>query len=87
MKVEVDSVEVKRICRERIEELVKEVDAEYVFWDSKELVKRSCMSWNTILENFFYDPRFIKRKVRGKWYFPVKDTREFLRQWLLEQSS
>jgi len=86
MKVEVDSVEVKRICRERIEELVKEVDAEYVFWDSKELMKRSCMSWNTILQMFFHDPRLIKRKVGGKWYFPVKETREFLRQWLLEQS-
>ncbi len=86
MKVEVDSVEVKRICRERVEELVKEVDAEYIFWDSKELMKRTCMSWNFIQDQFFFDPRFIKRKVGTKWFFPVKETREFLREWLLEQS-
>ncbi|QDH23500.1 group-specific protein [Saccharibacillus brassicae] len=86
LKVEIDPVEVKRMCHEQIGELVKAADAEYAFWDSKELMKRTCMSWNTIQDMFFHDPRFIKRKVGQKWYFPAKETREFLRQWLLEQS-
>jgi phage pi2 protein 07 len=85
MTISIDESEVKKICRERVEELVKEVDAEYVFWDTAELKKRTCMSWNTIQENFFFDPRFPKVKVGGKWYFPVRETREFLKQWLLEQ--
>ncbi|WP_429373779.1 group-specific protein [Paenibacillus sp. DS2015] len=73
------------MCRERINTLIKEVDAEYVFWDSKELMKRTCMSWNTIQNTFFFDPRFIKHKVGTKWYFPVRETREFLEKWLREQ--
>ena len=86
MTVNVDETEVKRMCRERVEELVREVDAEYVFWDTGELKKRTCMSWNTIQDNFFHDSRFPKRKVGGKWYFPVIETRDFLRQWLVEQA-
>jgi len=86
MKVELDSAQIQKLCRDRIAELVVEVDAEYIFWDSKELMKRTCMSWNFIQDQFFFDPRFIKRKVGTKWFFPVKETREFLREWLLEQS-
>lgn len=43
------------------------------------------MSWNAILDAFFHDPRLIKRKMGGKWYFPVRETRVFLKIWLLEQ--
>lgn len=83
--VSVDKAEVFKICRDRINELVKEVDAEYVFWDTAELKKRTCMSWNTIQETFFFDPRFPKRKVGSKWYFPARETRAFLETWLMEQ--
>ena len=85
MTININEAEVKRLCRERVEELVKEVDAEYVFWDSSELKKRTCMSWNTIQDNFFNDTRFPKVKIGGKWYFPVRETREFLQYWLYEQ--
>lgn len=85
VSVTVDGEEVRKLARERIGELVKEVDAEYVFWDTAELKKRTCMSWNTIQETFFHDPRFVKRKVGSKWYFPAKETRAFLKQWLREQ--
>ncbi|BBI32335.1 group-specific protein [Cohnella abietis] len=86
LAVQINEVEVKQLCRDRITELVKEVDAEYVFWDSKELMKRTCMSWNFIQEQFFFNPRFPKRKVNSKWYFPAKATRKFLEQWLDEQT-
>ncbi|MED1667045.1 group-specific protein [Brevibacillus laterosporus] len=74
-----------RLWRKRISELMEQTDVEYVIWDSTELKKRTCMSWNTIQETFFHDPRFIKQKVGGKWYFPMKETRAFLEQCLREQ--
>jgi phage pi2 protein 07 len=85
LTVKIDETQVQQLCRERIAELVKEVDAEYVFWDTSELKKRTCMSWNFIQENFFFDPRFPKHKIGSKWYFPVRETRKFLEQWLIEQ--
>jgi hypothetical protein len=85
IKIQVDEAVFKQLVRERIAELVKEVDSEYVFWDTAELKKRTCLSWNTIQDQFFYDPRFPKRKIGSKWYFPVRETRSFLEQWLSEQ--
>jgi len=74
------------LIKQRITELVNEVDAELVFWNTAELKRRTCMSWNTMQDTFFYDPRMPKHKVGGKWYFPARETRAFLEQWLLEQS-
>ncbi|MBE0342400.1 group-specific protein [Paenibacillus sp. 28ISP30-2] len=85
IKISVDEIEARKLIQEKVAELVKVVDAEYVFWDTKELRKRTCMSWNAILNTFFHDPRFIKRKVGKKWYFPARETRAFLEMWLLEQ--
>ncbi|MHA0855887.1 group-specific protein [Paenibacillus sp. CMAA1364] len=85
LAIKIDEEEIKRLCWEKISELVKEVDSEDVFWDTAELKKRTCMSWNTIQDNFFFDSRFIKRKVGGKWYFPARETRAFLVEWMLEQ--
>ncbi|NGP56811.1 group-specific protein [Paenibacillus thiaminolyticus] len=85
ISVDVNEAQVKQLLHEKIEALVKEVDAEYVFWDSAELQRRTCMSWNFIQDNFFFDPRFTKRKVRSKWYFPARETRKFLETWLMEQ--
>lgn len=83
--VSVDEIEVKRICREKIDCLLKDSVNEYVYWDSAELQRRTCMSWNFIQDTFFFDPRFPKRKVNTKWLFPVRETRLFLEQWLMEQ--
>lgn len=86
LSVKVDETEIKKIAREQIAELVKEVDAEFVFWDSAELKKRTCMSWDTIQSTFFHDPRFKKRKIGGKWYYPVRETKDFLETWIEEQT-
>lgn len=85
LTVQIDEAAVQEQIRQRIAELVKEVDAEYVFWDAKELMKRTCMSWNFIQQQFFFDSRFPKFKVGNKWYFPAKETREFLLKWIREQ--
>ena len=85
VSVQIDESEVRQICQQKIAELLKDYDAEHVFWDTAELRRRTCMSWNTIQETFFFDPRFPKQKVGGKWYFPARETRAFLEQWLREQ--
>lgn len=85
VKVDMDEREVLKFCREKIDSMIQEIESELVFWDSAELKKRTCMSWNFIQETFFFDQRFIKRKIGGKWYFPAKETREFLEIWLREQ--
>jgi hypothetical protein len=51
----------------------------------KELCRQTCMSENNIKEKFFYDPRFQKYKVGGKWLFPAKETEHFLLTWINEQ--
>jgi hypothetical protein len=83
--VHVDEEEVRKIALERIEQILKDVNKELVFWDRKELMRRTCLSWNTIQEYFFYDPRFPKYKVGSKWIFPAEDTKTFLLEWLKEQ--
>lgn len=85
IQVQIDEEEVRQLYLKKIEEKIREVDAEKVFWDSKELMRRTCMSWNTIQKEFFYDSRFPKFKVGGKWYFPATETKEFLLQWLKER--
>lgn len=85
VQVQVDESVVQEQIRQQIADLVKEVDAEMVFWDAKELMRRTCMSWNFIQQQFFFDPRFPKFKVGNKWYFPARETREFLVKWLHEQ--
>ncbi|MFF2015024.1 group-specific protein [Paenibacillus sp. NPDC058177] len=83
--INIDKSRVLIICRDEIKKLLNDIDNEYIFWDTRELKKRTCMSWNTIQDTFFFDARFLKHKVGGKWYYPVKETRNFLEQWLSEQ--
>ena len=85
LTVEINENEVRDLYLEKLEEKIREVDAEMVFWDSKELMRRTCLSWNTIQDKFFYDPRFPKFKVGQKWMFPAEETKKFLLQWLREQ--
>lgn len=85
LTVNIDEFEIRQLAKERIAELVKESDVELIFWDTAELKKRTCLSWNTIQEQFFFDPRFPKHKIGSKWLFPAKATREFLIKWLAEQ--
>ena len=85
ISVQVDEKEVRNLYLTKVEEVVKEIDAELVYWDANELKRRTCMGWNTIQKTFFFDHRFPKHKVGGKWYFPAQQVKEFLLQWLSEQ--
>ncbi|MDA2169327.1 hypothetical protein [Bacillus pacificus] len=46
--------------------------------------KRTCISWDNIQKELFLNQRFQKLKVDGKWYFPAKETKAFLLNWLTE---
>ncbi|MDH4620112.1 group-specific protein [Brevibacillus sp. AY1] len=85
IKIEVDGEKIKELCRERIQALVNEVENDLIFWDRKELLRRTRMCWNTIQSQFFHDPRFPKYKVGSKWYFPAKESKSFLEHWIKEQ--
>ena len=87
MSVTVDEKKIEEMYLQKIEEKIKEIDAELVYWDRKELIKRTCMSWPFILQEFFYDDRFQKHKIGNKWYFPAAATKKFLTQWISEQKT
>lgn len=85
LDIKIDENEVRQLYLQKLEEKIKEVDAELVFWSRNELMRRTCLSWNTICEYFFFDPRFPKHKVGKKWLIPAEEAKKFLLQWLSEQ--
>jgi phage pi2 protein 07 len=85
LNIQIDEQEVRRLYLEKLEEKIKELDNELVFWDMNELIRRTGMCWNTIQKEFFFDPRFKKHKVGTKWRFPAEESKKFLLQWLSEQ--
>ncbi|RXZ02120.1 group-specific protein [Fictibacillus sp. S7] len=84
IEVQVDEEAIKRMYHEAIERRIEKLENDLVYWDSNELKRRTCMSWNTILNNFFFEKDFPKIKVGGKWYFPATETKKFLTQWLYQ---
>jgi len=84
-QVQVNDTEAKQIYLDAIDKKVDEYDASFVFWDSNELKRRTCMSWSSIQDNFFHDKAFPKAKIGGKWYYPAKEVETFLRNWILEK--
>lgn len=83
---ELDKSAAMKLYREKLEQAFKDFDVESVFWDTNELVKRTCMSFDTIQKTFFYHSQFPKFKIGGKWYYPARKTREFLEEWILDQN-
>lgn len=87
IKVEIDEELTRELVIGQVKQVINSVDNELVFWDSKELCKRTCMSWSFIKDQFFYDKRFLKYKVGSKWIFPPKETKQFLELWIKEQKT
>lgn len=85
IKIQIDNNVVQELLQEAIEEKINQHSNELLFWDSNELKRRTCMSWNSIQSNFFHDSNFPKAKIGGKWYYPAKETEEFLLKWLKER--
>ncbi|WP_025726797.1 hypothetical protein [Heyndrickxia ginsengihumi] len=87
VNVEINQEEIKKMYLDQLEEHIKKFDAELLFWDTKDLIKQTRLSWSTIQKEFFYDPRFPKYKLGRKWLFPAKETKEFLLEWIMEKQS
>lgn len=85
IKIQIDEAVLHQILQAAIQEKISAIDKDLVFWDTKELKRRTCMSWNTIQDNFFHDERFPKVKIGGKWFYPAKETEAFLIMWLKEK--
>ena len=85
LEVKVDEQVIHQLVKEEIQQKIKEVDSELVFWDRNELLRSTCMSWNFIQEQFFFHPDFPKYKVGTKWVFPAEKTKRFLLEWLETQ--
>lgn len=85
LQVLVDESKVEQLYLNAIDKKIESIDVGLVYWDSNELKRRTCMSWNTIQENFFHDKDFPKVKVGGKWYYPATETELYLRNWLLKR--
>lgn len=85
LNIQFDEAELKEIYLQKLQEKMKEIENHRLFWDRAELVRQTGMSWNTIQREFFYDPRFPKHKVGGKWVFGAEKTKAFLLEWIEEQ--
>lgn len=86
VNVEVNENELRKIYLKKVDEHLQSMDSELLLWDAKELCRQTSMSWNTVLKEFFYDPRFEKYKVGNKWKFPAKEAKAFILIWLREQN-
>ncbi|WP_034763679.1 group-specific protein [Rossellomorea vietnamensis] len=84
INIDINEEAARELYLQKLEERIKEVDVELVYWDSRELKRRTCLSWNTIQKEFFYHPDFPKYKIGHKWMFPAQDTKKFLLQYLRE---
>lgn len=82
--VQVDQEEVETLYLKELKKRLNEIEHRRTLWDMNELCRQTCMSENNIKDKFFYDPRFPKHKVGGKWYFPAKQCEAFLLQWIKE---
>ncbi|MBT2728417.1 group-specific protein [Bacillus sp. ISL-75] len=85
LKITLDEKKIEELFLEELRIRLQKIEKKHTFWDAEELCQQTCMSINNIKEKFFYDPRFPKYKVGGKWYFPAKECEEFLLMWIKEQ--
>lgn len=86
LQIQLNEKQIEETFKKELNNRLKELEAEEVFWDMNDLQKKTKMSVNTMKDHFFYDERFPKYQVGRKWYFPAKETREFLLMWLKEQA-
>lgn len=87
ISIDVDDATVRQLIVEHIQEHLKTVENDPLFYTLDDLQRMTGMSKGFIDKTFFHDSRFeqIRRKVGRKWLFPVKETRAFLQEWIKEQ--
>lgn len=85
--VDIDKDALEKIIVKNIQAHLNNIDNEKIFYTMDNLQNITGMSKGFIEQRFFHDSRFVKlrRKVGRKWLFPVKETRDFLNKWIIEQ--
>lgn len=86
IRVQLDESYIDETFKKELTKRLDEIESREVFWDMNTLQEKTKMSVNSIKDTFFYDDRFIKRKIGQKWYFPADESRAFLLKWLNEQN-
>lgn len=87
ISVQLDEREIEQLFLDELKKRLDRVEHSRTLWDMKELCRQTSMSENSIKNKFFYDKRFPKHKIGGKWYFPAREAEEFLLMWIKEQPS
>lgn len=85
LTIQLNEEEIQQRFDEELKKRLDRIESQKTFWDMKTLCQQTCLSENTIKEKFFYDERFPKFKIGGKWMFPARETENFLLSWLREQ--
>lgn len=85
LTVQLDQQQIESLFLEELKKRLNHIENRYTFWDLKELMRQTNMSENSIKEKFFFDSRFPKHKIGGKWYFPAAECEKFLLMWIKEQ--
>lgn len=87
LSIQVNQRELEHLFVEELKKRLEQLEHRCTYWDMKELCKQTNMSENNIKEKFFYDERFPRYKIGGKWYFPARECEHFLLLWIKEQPS
>ena len=85
LDIKIDERKIEELFLEELRKRLDQIEHRKIFWDMKELCRQTSMSRSTIRENFFYDKRFSKYKIGGKWYFLALEAEKFLHMWIKEQ--
>jgi phage pi2 protein 07 len=85
LSLQLDEKALEDVFSKELKKRLDQLENKLTFWSMKELCKQTCLSENTIKDKFFYDERFPKHKVGGKWMFPAKECEKFLLVWIKEQ--
>lgn len=85
LSISLNKKALEEMIKMEIKKRLSELDTDFVFWDLKELCRRSNMSIPFIKEHFFYNEDFPKYKVGTKWLMPAQETEKYLLNWLKQQ--
>lgn len=85
INIEVDSKYVEEQLKMAIEKRLNELDSQKIFWDMKELAKKTSMSISHLEKHVIYQPGFPMYRVGKKRVFPAKETEKFLLNWIKDQ--
>ncbi|MDR4982722.1 hypothetical protein RGU74_03265 [Bacillus cereus] len=85
LDIKIDEQKIEELFLEELRKRLDNIEQRKTFWDMKELCRQTSMSGSSIREYFFYDERFPKFKIGGKWYFPALEAENFLFMWIKEQ--